>query len=366
VGQIGALNRLILQGYKSIKMLDIEFGSINVLIGANGAGKSNFIGFFSFMRNLINKELELYIAARGGANKLLFFGKKTTQQLYFRLFFSPNEYAATMIPDNADGLIFKKEEAKFHGSAINYLGGDKTHQIDSKGSRESQLRNYAIHQYIIQYINDWKIYHFHDTGSSSPMKQTANINDNRSLSADGKNIAAFLRNIKEHNDRDYEEILTSVQRIAPFLHDFILEPEAANEDTIRLKWKHKGSDDYFDASDLSDGTLRFICLATLLLQPALPKTILLDEPELGLHPAALNLLASIFRVASGKTQIIATTQSTTFASCFFASEIIVANRVENASVFNRLNEEEYASWLEDYDVGELWQKNLIGGNPSYA
>ncbi|MDR2638349.1 MAG: AAA family ATPase, partial [Helicobacteraceae bacterium] len=295
---IGKLERLYIKGYKSIKEMDINFGEINILIGANGAGKSNFIGFFRFMRMLIQKELQLHIATEGGANKLLFFGKKATSQLHFNLLFPPNGYKATMITDNADGLVFQDETEYFNASNTNYEGGEKLYSIANIGGRESNLSNKGVSGYIIKYISDWKIYHFHDTGYSSPMKQTANINDNASLAEDGKNIASFLRRIKEENYDNYTEIVDTIQRIAPFVQDFILEPETANKDTIRLKWKHKGSSDYFDASDFSDGTLRFICLTVLLLQSNKPTTILLDEPELGLHPAALNLVASLLKIAS--------------------------------------------------------------------
>ena len=185
------------------------------------------------------------------------------------------------------------------------------------------------------------------------------------MAQDGANLAAFLRNIREHNIRSYTEIVKTVQRVAPFFHDFILEPEVNNQDTIKLKWKHKGTDEYFDANDLSDGTLRFICLTTLLLQPNLPTIILLDEPELGLHPFALQLLASMFKKISKKTQIIASTQSVTLTDNFDIEDIIVVNRKENCSDLKRLKKEDYQEWLEEYSLGEIWQKNLIGGVPSY-
>jgi len=168
----------------------------------------------------------------------------------------------------------------------------------------------------------------------------------------------------EFNPKAYKQIVKTVQRVAPFFQDFILEPERYNTETIKLKWKHKGTDDYFDANDLSDGTLRFILLTTLLLQPNLPTIILLDEPELGLHPFALKLLASMFRKASRKTQIIASTQSVTLADEFNIEDLIVVDRVDNHSEFKRLNPKDYEQWLEEYSLGDIWQKNLIGGVPS--
>jgi predicted ATPase len=219
--------------------------------------------------------------------------------------------------------------------------------------------------HIVGYISDWKVYHFHDTSKSSPMKQPCRVDDYYSLATDGHNIAAYLYYIKQHHEMVYKKIVKTIQRVAPFFHDFILEPDIANSDMIKLRWKHKGSDLYFDANDLSDGTIRFICLTTLLLQPNLPTMILVDEPELGLHPFALEILASMFRIASKKTQIIASTQSVTFADYFDVEDILVVDTKENATVFKRLDSEEFKEWTDEYTVGDMWQKNLIGGVPNY-
>jgi len=217
----------------------------------------------------------------------------------------------------------------------------------------------------MKYIKDWKVYHFHDTSKSSPMKQACNIHDYDSLGVDGHNLPAFLYFIKRHYEKSYTQIVRTIQRVAPFFQDFLLEPDAANQDMIRLRWKHKANELYFDVNDLSDGTIRFICLITLLLQPNLPTIILLDEPELGLHPYALQILASLFQVVANQTQIIASTQSSIFADFFDIEDIIIADTKENATIFYRLDREKYKEWFEEYSVGEMWQKNLIGGVPSY-
>lgn len=369
MGTLGKIDKLKINGYKSIKSTEVEFSSINILIGANGVGKSNFIGFFNFVRKIVEKELELYVAQSGGANKILHFGKKVTQELNFSLLFKPNGYQATLLPDDKDGLIFKSEMGYFFADMIDYFGGTKKYPVQSKGSKESGLPKRANTSsplgHIVKYIKDWKVYHFHDTSKASPMKQPCNINDYYSLAIDGGNLPAFLYFIKNHDESSYNKIIKTIQRVAPFFHDFILEPDVANNEVIRLRWKHKGSDLYFDANDFSDGTIRFICLTTLLLQPNLPTMILLDEPELGLHPYALQILASLFRVASNKTQIIASTQSSTFADFFDIENIIIADTQENSTIFKKLNIDEYKNWTDEYSIGEMWQKNLIGGVPNY-
>ncbi len=359
MGKLGKLDKLKINGYKSIKSLEISFSSINILIGANGVGKSNFIGFFKFIKKILDKDLQFYTSEQGGVNKILHFGRKVTSEISFKLEFNPNGYAVTLAPGDRDNFIFRREETSIDTSSKNFLP-------DNTGGLESVLAesNY-VNKYVIKYIKDWKVYHFHDTSKSSAMKQPCNINDYYSLAVDGGNLPAFLYFVKNHHEIAYTKIVKTIQRVAPFFHDFILEPDVANKEFIRLRWKHKGSDLYFDANDLSDGTIRFICLTTLLLQPNLPTMILLDEPELGLHPFALQILASLFRVASNKTQIIASTQSSTFADFFDIEDIIIADTKENATVFKRLDTNEYKEWFEQYSIGEMWQKNLIGGVPSY-
>jgi len=359
MGKLGKLDKLKINGYKSIKSLEIEFTNINILIGANGVGKSNFIGFFKFIKKILDKDLQFYTSEQGGANKILHFGKKITTEISFSLEFNPNGYNAILVPNDRDSFIFKKEETSITTSSKNYLP-------NNSGGLETVLNDKEyVNKYVMKYIKDWKVYHFHDTSKSSAMKQPCSINDYYSLAVDGGNLPAFLYFIKNHYENSYTKIIKTIQRVAPFFHDFILEPDVANNQIIRLRWKHKGSDLYFDSNDLSDGTIRFICLTTLLLQPNLPTMILLDEPELGLHPFALQILASLFRVASNKTQIIASTQSSTFADFFDIEDIIIADIKENATVFKRLNTNEYKEWFEEYSVGEMWQKNLIGGVPSY-
>jgi len=355
MSEFGRLKIIKIKGYKSIKSIDLRLNSLNILIGSNGVGKSNFINFFKFIKKITDQDLPIYTAEQGGANKLFYFGKKVTNEISFSLVFTPNGYRATLISDIHDRLIFKIEEISYQNK-IKLL--ENTGEVNSKLSIQTTSS-------IVNYIKNWKIYHFHDTSITAKVKQTCNINDNHILASDGENLSAFLYSIQQYHPKSYQQIIQTITRVAPFFQDFILKPENNNNDTIKLKWKHKGTDEYFDAHDLSDGTLRFICLTSLLLQPNLPTIILLDEPELGLHPFALNLLASIFRKISNKTQIICSTQSVTFVDNFDIEDIVVVDSINNQTVLKRLNNEEYKDWLEDYSLGEIWQKNLIGGMPTY-
>jgi predicted ATPase len=364
VSKLGKLNRIQLEGFKSIKQMDLTLGDLNVLIGPNGAGKSNFINFFRFMNALQQKELQLYVAQRGTAEAFLHFGSRQTTHIKTHLYFNPNGYEAILVPTQEGRLVFESEKAEFFADKMGYSGGTKRYVLANTGDEESKLpKNNMAHppNYVSRYISNWKIYHFHDTSDDARVKKSCNIHDNLMLKAQADNLAAFLYSIRE--TPEYQHIVQTIRRIAPFFHDFILRPNKTHQELIRLRWKHRGSEDYFDANSLSDGTLRFMCLTTLLLQPELPTTILLDEPELGLHPYALQILAGMLKSTASKTQIIASTQSVTLANQLTPEDIIVVDQQDGASQFKRLVPEELAMWLEEYRIGDLWEKNLIGGTP---
>lgn len=356
------LTRITIEGYKSIRKVDIKLRNLNVLIGANGSGKSNFIGFFKFMNAIVEKQLESFIESQGGGTDwFLYFGQKNTQSINIKLTFNKLIYELTLIPTISNRFQIKYESTEKNPEAFN--DGEIRLVTWQEPSNESNLNSNCIsHDNLV--AKTWRIYHFHDTSSSSKIKQPSNINSNEFLYSTGSNIAAYLYYLKLKEPKAYQLIVNSVQRVAPFFHDFYLEPLKLNSEMIRLKWKHKkDQESIFDVHQLSDGTLRFICLATLLLQPDLPSTILLDEPELGLHPYAVHLLAGMIKSAAQRTQVIVATQSVTLANCFKPEDIIVAEYKDNATELHRLKSEDLTSWLEDYRIGDLWEKNVIGGNP---
>ena len=233
------------------------------------------------------------------------------------------------------------------------------------GHKETKLSPTAskISSYVFPALKSWKVYHFHDTSDTAKIKGIGDINDNFYLRPDASNLAAFLYALNILYKNYYEAIRDQIRNVAPFFDDFILRPDPANEDKIRLEWRERGSDYPFMAYHLSDGTLRFICLATLLLQPRPPDTILIDEPELGLHPYAITVLTSLFRGLSSKIQLIISTQSVPLVNQLQPEDILVVDRIDGQSKFHRLKPEEMSDWLDDYGLGDLWEKNLLGGRP---
>jgi len=355
------LKKIILKGFKSIRELELELRPLNVLIGPNGAGKSNFIGAFKLLNEMVEGNFQTTIAKSGGAGTFLHFGGKVTDRIEVELRFGNNGYYCVWAPTADGSLFFEKEQSLFWGDSVSRYS-----ESLGAGHKESKLSsNFSnISGYVFPALKSWKVYHFHDTSDTAKVKSIGDINDNFYLRSDASNLAAFLYRLKYGSFKIYyEAIRDQVRQVAPFFDDFILRPDPANENKVRLEWREKDSDYPFMAYHLSDGTLRFMCLATLLLQPNPPSTILIDEPELGLHPYAITVLASLFRVATVKTQLIVSTQSVPLVNQLQLEDILVVDRTDGQSTFRHLQPEEMADWIDDYGLGDLWEKNLLGGRP---
>lgn len=362
------LDWITVHGFKSISKIEkIRLTPINLIIGANGSGKSNFISAFSFLNTVREGNLQAFVKGAGGANRLLHFGAKHTPSMQFHISFSGevNQYRIDLIPTDDDSLVPFDE-------VCYYWNKDKYSQPYGETLRGGNLeaaismpQGQPIAQYVRQHLDRWRLYHFHDVGRFSPMKKSSPIDDNRTLRPDGSNLASFLYLLREKYPSSYSLIRHSVQLVAPFFDDFVLEPRRLENDQIRIEWKHKGSDDYFDVSAFSDGTLRFIALATLFLQPEelRPSVIIVDEPELGLHPFAISIFASTAKLASAKTQIILSTQSALLLDHFEPENVLVADRVNGGTILNRLQADEWDEWLKVYSLGQLWEKAELGGRP---
>ncbi|MDX2245414.1 MAG: AAA family ATPase [Bacteroidia bacterium] len=362
-----------IKGYKSIKNMRLELQPINILIGSNGAGKTNFISFFKLIKALYNQQLRRLVIEEGVDN-LLYFGRKITQRLEGKLIFSKDErynnaYKFILAQTREGGLFFEKEGSGYKVSIDDDESGYQyydSHQEsiirDSDATRDSFLRGY---------LSGVQVFHFHDTTETSPMRKNCEIEDNHYLKSDGRNLPAILYLIKENHPKTYKRIVKTVQSVAPYFQDFILQPSRikGKQTYIELRWKEKSDvDSNFSAYQLSDGTLRFIALTTLLLQPTLPGIIIIDEPELGLHPQAITKLAGMLQIASEESQIIVATQSVNLVDCFEPEDVIAVDRdaKENQSVFNRLQSDQLNLWLGDHSLGELWTRNIIDSAQPFA
>lgn len=329
-----------IQGYKSIRSQKVSLGRLNILIGGNGAGKSNFLSVFNLAKAVSEDGLDAWVEENGGANRILHLGRKISSciQLSFEL----------------DDEVGKEQNELF----LSFEESADRLALKNVGSFHASSRK------VSGLFSTLRVYHFVDTGKTSPIKQNCNVNDNRFLRSDGANLAAVLYYISQKHPERFSQIERTIVEIAPFFAGFDLQPSRLNDSFIRLTWRQKGaSDTYLDAEQLSDGTLRMMCLVTILMQPELPDVILIDEPELGLHPAALALFCALAKKAATDSQIIISTQSIDIVNQFSPEDIIVCDNNGEETVFKRLDDMDLSAWQNDYSLGELWEKNVFGGNP---
>lgn len=374
-----SIDQLTVKGFKSIKSLEnFRLRPLNVLIGANGAGKSNFIGLFRFLASLVGDNFPVDVQKWGGPEALLHYGSKVTPRIELEIQFSAsdgftgtfeNGYRVALEATQDNRLIFSREEptVRRHGysRAKGYPLGTGHESARIRIDKDSPSA--TVSRYVLEKLQIWRQYHFHDTGDTAAVKRVHALNDTIRLKPDAANLAAYLRKLKTSSvwESSYDRIVETVRRAAPFFGDFVFRDDGS--EYIELEWTERGRPDTpWKAHVLSDGTLRFICLTTLLLQPAalLPDTVLIDEPELGLHPFAINLLAEMLKEVSERKQVIVSTQSVELLNAFQPEDVVVVQREQDASVFKRLDEAELADWLaDDYGLGELWKRNILGGRP---
>jgi predicted ATPase len=363
------LKHISIKGFKSIRELDLDLAPINVLIGANGSGKSNFISFFKLLNWMMRPsgQLQFFVAKSGGANCFLFEGAAVTPQIEAELNFesnsSKNDYYLRLFHAASDTFIFAEEKYRFSQNTVKRWVD--WNSLDA-GHKESKLLDIKLYNQeardLYSLMQSLNVYQFHDTTETASIKHRSSINDNHYLKEDAGNLAPFLLRIKEKEPRYYQRIIETIRQIAPFFADFLF---PGGDNPLLLQWAEKGSGLLFSPDQASDGTLRVMALVTLLLQPpdSLPDVLILDEPELGLHPYAISIIGSLINSVANRCQVILATQSPLLVDCFEPEEIIVVERNDRESSFKRLVEADLEDWLEEYSLSELWNKNVLGGRP---
>ncbi|MDZ4800255.1 MAG: AAA family ATPase [Bryobacteraceae bacterium] len=365
------LKSVSISGYKSIRSLvDFEPGSLTVLIGANGAGKSNLLSFFKMLSWSLASpgQLQEFLGRHGGAGAVLHDGPERTRDLTARLTLETpsgdNDYAFRLALASGDVLIYTEE--KFRFARRDWTNSVQWTYLDS-GHREARLLDNTVQnttaRTILSLLRRLVSYQFHNTSSTARMRGKWHVDDSRYLKEDAGNLGAFLMRLQQQSPVDYRRIVDTVRQALPFFADFEL---SLVYDSVLLQWREVGSDVIFSAGQAADGMLRFIALVALLMQPEdnLPDVLILDEPELGLHPFAIEILSELIRAASRTIQVIVATQSVSLIDRFDPESVVVVERRGRESMFQRLDPEAYRSWLEEYSVSELWEKNVIGGRPA--
>lgn len=368
------LARLSLKGFKAIgntNGADIDFGDITLLLGANGSGKSSIVSFFKMLGYMMSGGLEYYVQQQSVWN-LLFYGPKTTDRIDFSLAFkdgrAEDRYSASLAFGLPQRLFISSEQLYY---SANPNKPPLRYHVHGDGIKPGIISDTNETSKIVSnFLRTINAYQFHDTTDTARIKGTTYFDDCKYLRFDAGNLAAFLLRLKrtEQYLPYYERIVNHIRKIVPQFVDFDLESTSENANSTRLNWHDSSGRDYiFGPHQLSDGSLRFMALATLLLQPPelLPRFIVIDEPELGLHPAAIVELAAMTRMASKSSQVLLATQSSLLVNQFGLENLVIAerNREKNCSEFKRPDPEKLKDWLNDYSLAELWEKNVIGGRP---
>lgn len=365
------LQAIRMTGFASLADVELRPGRLTVLIGPNGSGKSNILRALRMIPLMRTGSLSRFVAESGGAASLLHYGPKKTQAMTLDLQISRDEqrnhYRARLGFAAGDRLMFLDEQVGFQATPEAPVRTDSL----GAGHWESQLRSAKATNITAKTVNYWlsqvTFFHFHDTSMTSQLRTQSRAEDDQFLRSDGSNLAAYLGGLERSeaisDQKAWRRINRLVRRIAPAIKTLAPTLNAGGT-SVRLDWIDD-QDERFGAHHLSDGTLRAIALVTALAQPTskLPKFMSIDEPELGLHPAAITLLAELARSVSRHTQVLFATQSTTFLNHFNADEVVVVERHDGATSLSRPDPQSLANWLEDYSLAEIFDKGVIGGCP---
>ena len=374
------LTRLQVSGFRSFRSIEIGLRDVTVLIGANGSGKSNFVGLFSMLGFMLSGSLQTYVARKGGGSAVLHYGPKVTPVLNADITFEGetgvSTYGFSMAFASPDRLIFTDERVAFlkHGLTTPYkdsLGSAHTEtRLTELAASTKDTTGRTVARIFQKRLQEVQVYHFHDTSETAFIRTLQDVRRDRFLLSTGGNLASFLHMLRQAYPAHYARILATVRLVVPYLHDFVLEPSRLNEGRIELRWRDHNPDYEFGPHQLSDGSLRAIALITALMQPdeLMPSVIVIDEPELGLHPAAVATVAQLVQAISSKRQIIVATQSPKFISAFDPQDIVVMERSDDErgvgqSVIKSLSREDLGEWIDQYDLGQLYDMNVTGGGP---
>ncbi|BDA64254.1 AAA family ATPase [Actinomyces capricornis] len=374
-----ALGRLVVTGLKSMRSVALEpTTGVTVLIGANGAGKSNLVGALELISRIWDDSFQEYVAAQGGMSALVFEDSSGTAELTrIEVYSSPDAedclggYRVDLRADDDDAAVLS-ESMLFHNRRRypdrpydKQLGSSRSSRARRIAEESTDPKLVAFANHITPLLAGCRVFHFDDVSPNAPVKGWSTVGDDVSLRMDAENIAAYLLRVRQEHPRHYQRIVSAIRHVTPFFDDFVLVPNQAGR--IRLRWRQRGLDRTFLAREASDGTLRFMCLATLLLGPDLPATVVLDEPELGLHPSAIALLAEMARMAGDRGhRVILATQSVPLLSHFSLEEVAVLDRADGATTVIRPDSKQLSGFLEEFSVGTMWEMNLLGGRPSHS
>ena len=366
------IESLRVRGFRSLA--DIELSGLPpaaVLIGPNGSGKSNVLRFLNMMRP---RWLGRFVEREGGAGDQLFGSAETTDRITAEITLKIGgeryDYRFVLEYAHPDRFFFGEEafrrRSNGHPAANAWQdlgsGHREANLVLAAQSREFPNLDRAAAAEIVRVLRTIVIFQFHNTGSLSGFRRNCDVWDCNVLRTNGGNLAAVLYRMEREDFRRYDRICRYIGRILPGFAGFYIEE---NQGKVALRWHADWSDYSFGAHLTSDGSLRLFALVTLLNTPPemLPDVVLLDEPELGLHPAGISLIGGMIRSLATQRQVIVATQSPRLVDAFELNQTFVLELRKGRTEVHQYAPDEYRHWLDEYATGELWEKNLLGGRP---
>lgn len=352
------IKKLKLQNFLSYQKEEIELQSLNVLIGTNGSGKSNLIEAFRLLK-AIPTDLMLPIRQGGGVNEFLWKGKNsvvptatlgvvlnnTEQDFYYELNFSSANQKLEILKEVIGNTEVNKEER---------LSLEQS--VVAKGLLNSNLINQELF-YLKNQFSDIGFYRDWHLGQGSTLRKPQHTDlPEHPLEEDGSNLGVVLNNLQYQLHS--QNILQQFKKFYPTAQELSIKIYGG---TVQIFIRENDFSQPIPAPRLSDGTLHYLFLMALLLDPNPAPLLCIEEPELGLHPDVLPTIAEILIEASQRTQLIVTTHSDILISALPPESVLVCERDNNGSNLSRLNPEQLKEWLENYTIGDLWLMGEIGG-----
>lgn len=369
------IKNISVSGFKSFRRVDrFEPRPLNVLIGTNGSGKSNFLTLFKLLSHMYATMdgFSGFVGKQGGASALLFGGPKLTESIRVQLVLQTErgendcEFRVTQGVRNT--LIFNEERYRFRPKGVPVVP-DQGWITCGHGHENPVLNHLAgdgqqTAKVIRGLLRSVEVFQFHDTSFNSPLRRGWDSSETHFFRTEGGNVPALLLAMRENQPDRYRHFVEVCRIALPFLDDFVLE---VTNGQVHLDWKERwNSDNRFSAHQASDGMLRFVALMTLLHQAPedMPEVLVIDEPELGLHPAALSVVMDYVKsAAENGCQVFLATQSLSLIDMCEPEDVVVVERdSDGASTLRRLDRDQLAIWLEDYSLSQLWQSNTLGGS----
>lgn len=394
-----------IEGFRSFKKVELNLEPLSVLIGPNGGGKSNFMDLLALLAEAGSGQLANGILKRGGFHDIA-FGFDTSGEMRVELRFKellhPWRLALQASGKKLD-VVFRMVARAF-GTGVQVTeelvrqesaeepalseemvrrglvgsvfkgwsesGGLVTEERSGVSPIElaiTQVRDpakYPAASAVLKKLGEWAFYRDVDVGVQSAVRQPATIRPETRLLPDGSNLSSVFHEIQQEHSDDWADILEIFKTAYPEFVKLTV-PASGGDGKVILRWFERPFERQggLSANLLSDGTLKLLCLVAILKNPVPPPLICIDEPEVGLHPDWIELVAELMQSAAARTQLIVATHSPQIVAKLDPEQVIVTEKHDGETHLTRLNGKELEKWLDEFNLSDLWLAGHIGGRP---